>query len=64
MYLGGNLLKNGIRVIPKMMIDEKADCVISLTPVAEPQRCGIAELPEDGNAGLKTVEMQRDGNRG
>jgi hypothetical protein len=48
MYLGGNLLKNGIRAIPKIMVDEKADCVISLMPVAEPQRYGIAELSEDG----------------
>ena len=55
-YLGDNLLKNGIRAIPKMMVDKKADCVISLMPVAEPQRYGIAELSEDGKKVLRCVE--------
>ena len=60
MYLGDNLLKNGIRAIPKMMVDEKADCVISLMPVAEPQRYGIAELSEDGKKVLRCVEKPKE----
>ena len=55
-YLGDNLLKNGIKAIPKKMASEKADCVISLCPVKEPQRYGIAELSSDGKTVLRTVE--------
>jgi len=54
-YLGDNLLKNGINAIPKKMKDEQADCVISLMPVKEPQRYGIAELSEDGKKVLQCV---------
>jgi len=59
-YLGDNLLKNGIRAIPKKMADEKADCVISLMPVKEPQRYGIAELSPDGKDVLRTVEKPKE----
>ena len=59
-YLGDNLLKNGIKAVPKKMRDEKADCVISLTPVKEPQRYGIAELSEDGKKVLRTVEKPKE----
>jgi glucose-1-phosphate thymidylyltransferase len=59
-YLGDNLLKSGIREIPKKMADEKADCVISLMPVKEPQRYGIAELSEDGKTVLRTVEKPKE----
>ena len=59
-YLGDNLLKNGIKAIPKKMVDENADCVISLTPVKEPQRYGIAELSSDGKSVLRTVEKPRE----
>ena len=54
-YLGDNLLKIGIKAIPKMMKENKADCVISLMPVKEPQRYGIAELSEDGKKVLRCV---------
>jgi glucose-1-phosphate thymidylyltransferase len=59
-YLGDNLLKNGIKTIPELMVKEKADCVISLMPVKEPQRYGIAELSEDGKKVLRTVEKPRE----
>lgn len=59
-YLGDNLLKNGIKAIPKRMAQEKADCVISLCPVKEPQRYGIAELSPDGKQVLRTVEKPRE----
>jgi glucose-1-phosphate thymidylyltransferase len=60
MYLGDNLLKNGIRAIPKLMLGEEADCVISLMPVKEPQRYGIAELAPDGKKVLRTVEKPKE----
>ena len=60
MYLGDNLLKNGIKAIPKLMLEEKADCVISLMPVKEPQRYGIAELAPDGKKVLRTVEKPKE----
>ena len=59
-YLGDNLLKNGIEAIPKKMVEAKADCVISLMPVKEPQRYGIAELSEDGKSVLRTVEKPKE----
>ncbi|UCE92275.1 MAG: glucose-1-phosphate thymidylyltransferase [Methanobacteriota archaeon] len=59
-YLGDNLLKAGIEAIPKMMKDESADCVISLFPVREPQRYGIAELSPDGKTVLRCVEKPRE----
>jgi len=60
MYLGDNLLKNGIKAIPEKMVRECADCVISLCPVAEPQRYGIAELTPDGKSILRTVEKPKE----
>ena len=60
MYLGDNLLKSGIGVIPKKMADNRADCVISLMPVKEPQRYGIAELSPDGKEVLRTVEKPKE----
>ncbi len=51
-YLGDNLLKNGIRAIPKLMQEEKADCVVSLMPVRDPQRYGIAEMSPIGHQPL------------
>jgi glucose-1-phosphate thymidylyltransferase len=60
MYLWDNLLKNGIRAIPRMMVDEEADCVMSLMPVAEPQRYGIAELSADGKKVLRCVEKPKE----
>jgi len=59
-YLGDNLLKNGIGAIPEKMVEENADCVISLMPVKEPQRYGIAELSEDGEKVLRTVEKPKE----
>jgi glucose-1-phosphate thymidylyltransferase len=60
MYLGDNLLRNGIKAIPKKMEEEQADCVISLCPVQEPQRYGLAELSPDGKKILRTVEKPKE----
>jgi len=59
-YLGDNLLKNGIKAITKKMKDNRADCVISLMPVKEPQRYGIAELSPDGKKVLRCVEKPKE----
>jgi len=59
-YLGDNLLKNGIKAISEKMTNEDADCIISLMPVKEPQRYGIAELSEDGKSVLRTVEKPKE----
>lgn len=59
-YLGDNLLKSGIEAIPRKMVDEQADCVISLMPVKEPQRYGIAEMSEDGTTVLRCVEKPKE----
>ena len=62
MYLGDSLLKNGISAIHKMMVNEKADCVISLMPVVEPRRNGIAKLPEYDKKVLRCVEKPKEPN--
>ena len=59
-YLGDNLLKNGIRAIPEKMQKERADCVISLMQVKDPQRYGIAELSPDGKVVLRCVEKPKE----
>jgi len=59
MYLGDNLLRNGIKEIPKKMEQEGADAIISLVPVAQPQRYGIAELAPDGSV-IRTVEKPKE----
>ncbi|MCI0497869.1 MAG: glucose-1-phosphate thymidylyltransferase [Thermoplasmata archaeon] len=58
-YLGDNLLKNGIGAIPELMTKEGADCVISLMPVKDPQSYGIAELSDDGEKVVRTVEKPK-----
>ena len=55
-----NLLKNGIKAIPEKTTNEKADCIIHLTPVKEPQRYGIVELSEDGMKILRCVEKPKE----
>ncbi|HET8820978.1 MAG TPA: glucose-1-phosphate thymidylyltransferase [Thermoleophilaceae bacterium] len=47
MYLGDNLLRNGIVALVETFRDEQPDALILLTPVPDPQNYGVAEL--DGN---------------
>lgn len=44
MYLGDNLLKQGVQDFVHAFEQKKADCVIGVCPVSEPSRYGIAEL--------------------
>jgi len=44
MYLGDNLLKQGVRDFVRVFERKAADCVIGVCPVTDPSRYGIAEL--------------------
>jgi glucose-1-phosphate thymidylyltransferase len=47
MYLGDNLLRNGIVALVDTFRDEQPDALILLTPVPDPQNYGVAELDGD-----------------
>jgi glucose-1-phosphate thymidylyltransferase len=47
MYLGDNLLRNGIVALVDTFREEQPDALILLTPVPDPENYGVAEL--DGN---------------
>lgn len=59
MYLGDNLLRDGITGIVNEFRERKPDCMILLTPVKNPQQFGVAELNEDGTV-KKLVEKPSD----
>jgi glucose-1-phosphate thymidylyltransferase len=48
MYLGDNLLQGGIDDLVAAFKTHEPDALILLTPVADPQHFGVAELGEDG----------------
>ena len=48
MYLGDNILREGIIEHAKKFKENKSDASIMLTEVKNPQQFGIAELNEDG----------------
>ncbi len=47
MYLGDNLLRNGIVALVDTFREEQPDALILLTPVPDPQNYGVAELDGD-----------------
>src|SRR3712207_4078216 len=47
MYLGDNLLRDGISALVETFRSEEPDALILLTPVPDPEHYGVAEL-EDG----------------
>jgi glucose-1-phosphate thymidylyltransferase len=55
MYLGDNLLRDGITRIVQEYNEKKPDCMILLTPVKNPSQFGVAELNPDGSV-KKLVE--------
>jgi len=55
MYLGDNLLRDGIKSIVDEYHEKKPDCMILLTPVKNPSQFGVAELNDDGSV-KKLVE--------
>lgn len=48
MYLGDNILKNGIVELTNAFRQNSPDALILLTPVADPEHYGVAELNGDG----------------
>ena len=48
MYLGDNILRDGITDLVATFRADRPDALILLTPVSDPQRYGVAELDADG----------------
>jgi glucose-1-phosphate thymidylyltransferase len=55
MYLGDNLLKQGVIPLINAYYNESSDCVICVTHVKDPSQYGIVELDNEGNM-IKLVE--------
>ncbi len=66
MYLGDNLLQGGIAELVAAFREHVPDALILLTPVADPENYGVAELASDGQPGRvvrlveKPAEPQTD----
>jgi glucose-1-phosphate thymidylyltransferase len=58
MYLGDNLLRDGIRLLVDTFRSDEPDALILLTPVPDPENYGVAEL-SDGRV-KKLVEKPSD----
>jgi glucose-1-phosphate thymidylyltransferase len=58
MYLGDNLLRDGIVELVDQFRTEEPDALILLTPVPDPQNYGVAEL--DGNRVARLVEKPEE----
>jgi glucose-1-phosphate thymidylyltransferase len=55
MYLGDNLLQGGMQDLVNAFREHEPEALILLTPVADPQNYGVAELGPDGGV-LRLVE--------
>ena len=58
MYLGDNLLRDGLRGLVATFRAHEPDALILLTPVEEPEHYGVAEL--DGERIVRLVEKPKD----
>jgi glucose-1-phosphate thymidylyltransferase len=58
MYLGDNLLRDGLRGLVSTFTEEQPDALILLTPVDDPQSYGVAEL--DGERIVRLIEKPKD----
>jgi len=58
MYLGDNLLRDGLRGLVSTFREDGPDALILLTPVDDPQSYGVAEL--DGERVVRLVEKPDD----
>jgi glucose-1-phosphate thymidylyltransferase len=58
MYLGDNLLRDGLRGLVSTFVDHGPDALILLTPVDDPQSYGVAEL--DGERIVRLIEKPKD----
>jgi glucose-1-phosphate thymidylyltransferase len=59
MYLGDNLLRDGIDALVDTFRSEEPDALILLTPVPDPEHYGVAELDGDGRV-ARLVEKPPD----
>jgi glucose-1-phosphate thymidylyltransferase len=58
MYLGDNLLRDGLRSLVATFRADEPDALILLTPVDDPQSYGVAEL--DGERIVRLIEKPKD----
>src|SRR5207247_10790833 len=58
MYLGDNLLRDGIVELVTQFRSEQPDALILLTQVTDPENYGVAEL--DGDRVARLVEKPKD----
>jgi glucose-1-phosphate thymidylyltransferase len=58
MYLGDNLLRDGLRNLVSTFTEHEPDTLILLTPVDDPQSYGVAEL--DGEKIVRLIEKPKD----
>jgi glucose-1-phosphate thymidylyltransferase len=59
MYLGDNLLRDGLRNLVSTFTEHEPDTLILLTPVDDPQSYGVAELADDGHI-VRLIEKPKD----
>ena len=59
MYLGDNLLRDGILKLVETFRSEQPDALILLTPVPDPEHYGVAEL-DGGNRVSRLVEKPKE----
>ncbi len=59
MYLGDNLLRDGLRNLVSTFTEHEPDSLILLTPVDDPQSYGVAELDGDGHI-VRLIEKPKD----
>ena len=58
MYLGDNLLRDGLRGLVSTFREDEPDALILLTPVDDPESYGVAEL--DGDGIVRLIEKPKD----
>ena len=59
MYLGDNLLRQGVLDFVRVFDDKKLDCVVGVCPVQNPSSFGIAELDSEGQI-IRLVEKPKE----
>jgi glucose-1-phosphate thymidylyltransferase len=59
MYLGDNLLRQGLVPLIRAYYNEGSNCIICVTPVKNPNQYGIVELDSNGHI-LRLVEKPKD----